>query len=1149
MGNRFGVLKKGCAFTGFTGKNGFTGLIEHVDQSRIYPMNPESKLYGLGVIILSATGTPPKIIAMVGELRSHEWLLNRLNQALASKDFSLTVIFPTLSLLHFIQNELLNQPGVAGIGGVRFFLFEGFIEETAERFGLNWRQPSMLERNLLIARSFEKLAAEGKMDYLNRVPFGASYRQAILQGIAEWKRSGLNPEIFKQWAGTLGEKERELALLFENYQELLAGYGLVEADIILRELQEKSGQVVHGKPSPVLLYGFTDLTSLQQAFMNVLSGTFDFQIILDPTRVAEFRELNTRFFHIATDIGMGEPDGNEAVMEGRHFGKTEPPSALRRLQDQFWSGEPERISLEPGDPSLGLIQAAGLIRQTTGIAREVAGLRKADPTLDFDDFLILTPDPAGFMRTAAPVFREYQLSLSEPKRPILEFPWVNQFTNLLAAAGTGWQWPDMEVIIRQYYREEKQTGDRLLFLMSERYGAVSGRERWLKLAGGDSFRQYFLESGINLEPLEEAIGHLAAIPPRATLIDYLKAAREIMAGYNWPGEIKIHHSSTTDDYIREAELERLLNLRAIQLIRRSMDQWLAFLEKGPVTEKIPITAEQYPASQTGIEIQDFARLVNDYLLACSGLEVEPPELGQPGIRVLPPREARGLKARIVFIAGLEQGVFPRNYVHDWKVDATGRFELKKMGVGLETGVYYHIQEKLAFFWAMQSATNRLYLVYQDQDSSGQPKNRSMFLDEVLEWVPDLVARLQHYPLAPSLPENLEQCFSDYEIQSFTARFTSLNPAGFAMEDCLRCQQLLQLPTYRQLIGRIQSRLARRAGLKAPLFANPASLQWIAKMSGPEHVFAITALEDYRSCPYRYFWKRILNVQPLLKPELAPSAVDLGDLYHQILESFGDTYRDGCLQPDNITNYRQLLDDYFRSFYREWRENAATDLAQLMLLLQENLIRRNLMRWLESEIQWTLATQGRFHIKYLELAFGMVKGDYDPASLSQPFQLGEGREPIKLWGKIDRVDVDREGRFVIYDYKSGRGPSSKQIIKAEYLQLPVYIMALEQLLFGPGTTAGGSYLGLKAPSRYRGGVWRQSQMPAVTGAGVLDEAQWTHWLNEVQRIITGTVQAIRSGEFHQVGEDCFPFCEFRDVCRRPEWEVDPAHGQSVESATN
>ena len=696
------------------------------------------------------------------------------------------VVFPTLSLLNCIQDELSNLPGISGIGGIRFLLFEGFLEEVAERFGTNQRQPSVLERNLLIIRCFTKLEAEGAMTYLNRMPFTANYRQAILQGIAEWKRSRLTPEIFGRWAIGGSDQERQLALLYQSYQNLLTQYGFDEADLTLAKLESKRKQLKILHPTPVLLYGFTDLTPLQNALIKTLAAWFDFEIILDPTKISAFRELSASYFNIAMAVEDGNKDNFREVAVGSDpSAGGNPQDGLTKLQDCFGTGEPENITLGSADDSLRLIQTAGLTRQATGIAREIAALLKLNPGIDPGDFLILTPEPQNFLRTAAPIFMEYRLPLVKAALPATEFAWVNQISNALTAVANDWQWPDLEVLIRQFYLNAAPACDRLLLMLGERYGALSGRERWLKLAGGDSFRQYFQENGFNLEPLFQGIDRLAAIPVRASVTNYLGHIQDLIAGILKTSAGSLPRLEEFSGEFPEAETGRLLNYRALQLLSRGCDEWSAFLAG-------------MPELQPEIEVSEFQARFDDYLLTGSNIVVEPPASGQPGIRALPLREARGLKTRFVFITGLEQGVFPRMYINDWKVDARGRLELKKLGIELETGAHYLLQERLAFYWALQSAGERLYLVYQDQDAGGQPLNRSIFLDEVLAWVPELATRRQYYPLAPGLPETLAECYSASEIRRYWARRIGRAAAKFPETGLIQPKTLFESASYRQL---------------------------------------------------------------------------------------------------------------------------------------------------------------------------------------------------------------------------------------------------------------------------------------------------------------------------------------------------------------
>ena len=68
------------------------------------------------------------------------------------------------------------------------------------------------------------------------------------------------------------------------------------------------------------------------------------------------------------------------------------------------------------------------------------------------------------------------------------------------------------------------------------------------------------------------------------------------------------------------------------------------------------------------------------------------------------------------------------------------------------------------------------------------------------------------------------------------------------------------------------------------------------------------------------------------------------------------------------------------------------------------------------------------------------------------EIGEGERTIRLRGRIDRIDVAEtpEGsRFRVIDYKSGSVPSSTDVKHGEMLQLPLYAMAVERLLFQDG----------------------------------------------------------------------------------------------------
>jgi ATP-dependent helicase/nuclease subunit B len=82
-----------------------------------------------------------------------------------------------------------------------------------------------------------------------------------------------------------------------------------------------------------------------------------------------------------------------------------------------------------------------------------------------------------------------------------------------------------------------------------------------------------------------------------------------------------------------------------------------------------------------------------------------------------------------------------------------------------------------------------------------------------------------------------------------------------------------------------------------------------------------------------------------------------------------------------------------------------------------------------------------------------KQGMNPAYLKQkidrfPLVLSNG-EKIELSAKIDRIDVDKNGNFMIVDYKTGKYPLPKMNTDQDIFQLPVYAVMAQSALKGSG----------------------------------------------------------------------------------------------------
>jgi hypothetical protein len=163
---------------------------------------------------------------------------------------------------------------------------------------------------------------------------------------------------------------------------------------------------------------------------------------------------------------------------------------------------------------------------------------------------------------------------------------------------------------------------------------------------------------------------------------------------------------------------------------------------------------------------------------------------------------------------------------------------------------------------------------------------------------------------------------------------------------------------------------------------------------------------------------------------------------------------------------------------------------------------------------------------------------DAVSVEVPFTLDLGDEQIKLTGQIDRIDMGRVAGvtvFNIVDYKSGKEVklSDAEISAGRQLQLPLYALAAEQLLFAdrqavPLATGYWSVqAGGFAPGR---GAMLEFRTPE--DAGLTDSPRW-HGLNAaINERVREIVRGARSAEFPIYSEvpNCTRNCDFNKICR-------------------
>ena len=269
-------------------------------------------------------------------------------------------------------------------------------------------------------------------------------------------------------------------------------------------------------------------------------------------------------------------------------------------------------------------------------------------------------------------------------------------------------------------------------------------------------------------------------------------------------------------------------------------------------------------------------------------------------------------------------------------------------------------------------------------------------------------------------------------------------------------------------------------------------------------YAVSAVERYLGCPFRYFASAVLRLGEEPDDEVILSPRSRGRFVHDVLRAFFDRWRDGgggAVDLESLPRARALavavaeerladLPPRDRAVERVWLlgSPAGAGVLDRLLVLEADRPDRVIERLLEVRFDDEFRLDG-----------------------------AAGPRSVKLRGAADRIDLIEGGRLRVVDYKTGRAPD-----RARALQLPVYGRCAEQALAGR-----------------RGREWRLAE------AGYVAFAEPRPWVPldrrrdiaaasaEGQRRFLETVDGIEDGRFPVRPAEPYrcAFCDYPTVCRK------------------
>ncbi len=913
----------------------------------------------------------------------------------------------------------------------------------------------------------------------------------------------------------------------------------------------------------ILAYGFYDLTGVEEDFFREIFRSHPSTLFLPYQKgnpsflyVKPFFEsfvvglahdveevssdTSTRFIAFMDSQLGTSPDAAEGSNDA--VARDTTPDALCRLNVQ-------------------MINASGKKDEVWTVAKEVIRLVEEGYALDEIGVVARTLDP--YRDTIRKIFQENYIPFSTTmKEPLERYPMVKAVRQLLLLKRDDYYRPDVIALLSSpYFKMPASVGETvsprpdLWDALSRKLGIRGDIRRWLS-------RLHQAQEGLS-----------GSAPPDYEPFPTCESAEKA-------GEHTTSHQAENGDYIDEVSARHIPSgqISLLENIMKALSNDLSSLPERaswPVMSReiarllqiyirIPPEEEERDralmdkilgllstlrALDYGDEGVTQELFIDTFLEACRQ-EGMPLGLNNGGgVQVLDAMSSRGLSFRVLFVLGLNEKVFPRSISEEpFLRDHVRRRLSEVLGNHIPEKLRGFEEERLLFYLLLNAAEERLYLLYERSDESGKPKVLSHYLMDIIQKVEGAPASaegsMERQPQKTYVPRGIKEKLCNKESRMLTPKeagirmaFDLINPIGFmkalgmeyeAFERAQRAQHSLEgyhpaLTVYDGIVGDV-------------------SLWW--KRQAPRG-FSPTALEIFGNCPFQFFVKKVLELEPLEEPEHDEmiASVDVGNLCHSILRDFHHyLMREKYFTTRSPeTHLEGLLHRVAQKNFNDMEQRLAMPYPILWETKKEEILTR-----LKRFVAWDMLhlEQTGYVPTYLEKAVRLSLADIPPGH-APAFGVEEDVPAITFKGKIDRIDIKRETDgtdmcFRVIDYKTGKPPQDnlqKSAIRGQRLQIPFYIAMTKRLLVEEISRK----LLHQGATKLEEAVFLYLMQQTDEGAGqktILEKAIKGDEWEKIEKHVWETVKAF----LHDIRNGIFPisptddaqkcvWCDFSTACRR------------------
>lgn len=949
----------------------------------------------------------------------------------------------------------------------------------------------------LIERIFRDLKTQGLLEYFSSLETSAGIVKAILRSLKLLRMSGitsenLNPENFVN-----EKKGREIKLILEKYEEELKRNNTLDMPGLYRLAAEqmdshanKEKMIEQKKGGPFYLCLQEEVLSLRERlFIEKLAGD---KLFFIPRGAVYGLELPRRYW----------PEEETKVSSIVSIPPQQPKTDLQRMP---WLFDPEdsEAPLPFQDGTIELFSAVGTTSECKEVFRRIV---QADYPLD--EVEILHPPKSLYPVTffAIGIKAGFKVTFSEGIPISFTIP-GRVFNGLL-------DWLKNNYLSDVLCRIIESSSLLLYPIKSEGHPSPHRISRYLKNAMIGWGRERYLP---RLKALKESAQRNSEIAEKQgdplKSNTYRRSAGEI----EWlMGLIKIFleliPAPKENGFVEIGVLGEGISsfLKKFTQLKGDLDSEALSALTSRLNETAQVSRSLVPWDEAIDWIQGLGKGL------CTGASSP-----HPGHIHLAPYSNGGYSGRpVTFIVGLDQGAFPGSGFQDpILLDE----ERKKISDSLSTSADI-LRENLYSMAAMlASLRGRVVLSYSSYDVID---DRESFPSSLLLQAFRLIqgdASLDYSDLMEALPESAGMPPQD--------RDRIFDETDWWLNNLVKDGRLLEgreavKVFFHELSRGVTALEARRSSMVTEFDGKiDVGKAEFHPYNNANIVLSSSGLELLAGCPFRYFLNYILGISKPEELEYDPSRwldpLQRGTLIHEILQIFMENLREKGEKADP---------DKHLSLIQEIAEQCIQKMREEIPPPSEGIFQHEKSEIMESLQVFLAAEHSRtYQVKPIlfEAAFGMrprqsIKdqtkkvGEGIEDSVEIPV---EGKNILRIRGKIDRVDRIGQNLYRVIDYKTGNYANYENLIcfgRGQTLQHVLYSVAAECIL---------KKLKLDdTPKVVKSGYY----FPTRRGEGreiLIEREKWSEYTSLLQVLMN----ILKQG-FFLISPDAFcDYCEFAPIC--------------------